>query len=343
VPIAGFSLSAKGWFMADCWFSDHGDVGDNGDFFPPLLSLYDFPLPWRHPVEIFFWRFLPPKPKAKSQKPTPDPRRSVSSVASAVRFSVAQCKTAAPSPFSFSYSACWRDLMKSFAIVVFLLTGLAVAQNNDKPLPRVVRVMGTADVKVVPDRAVIDLGVEKQNPGAAAAKQAADAASRKIIAALRANGVDAKDIQTTYLSLQPQSYVRKGVRISYFVATQTLTVTVRDLPRLDSLLEALIKAGGNRIDSIRYETSDLRKYRDQARDLAMKAAHEKADAMARALGQQIGKAQMIDEVPEYSYASYGFLSNMSAGVAPVNSVREQATAAGQQSISASVVVSFELM
>jgi uncharacterized protein len=233
--------------------------------------------------------------------------------------------------------------MKSFAIVVFLLTGLAVAQNNDKPLPRVVRVMGTADVKVVPDRAVIDLGVEKQNPGAAAAKQAADAASRKIIAALRANGVDAKDIQTTYLSLQPQSYVRKGVRISYFVATQTLTVTVRDLPRLDSLLEALIKAGGNRIDSIRYETSDLRKYRDQARDLAMKAAHEKADAMARALGQQIGKAQMIDEVPEYSYASYGFLSNMSAGVAPVNSVREQATAAGQQSISASVVVSFELM
>lgn len=236
--------------------------------------------------------------------------------------------------------------MKSFAIVVFLLTGLATAQNNDnanaKLLPRVVRVMGTAEVKVVPDRAVIDLGVEKQNPGAAAAKQAADAASRKIIAALHAHGVDAKDIQTTYLSLQPQSYVRKRVRVSYFVAAQTLTVTVRDLPKLDSLLESLIKAGGNRIDSIRYETSDLRKYRDQARDLAMRAAHEKADAMARALGQQIGKAQMIDEVPEYSDVTRGgLLANDSFSVDKRRV--ESSTAAGEQSISASVVVSFELI
>jgi len=161
--------------------------------------------------------------------------------------------------------------------------------------------------------------------------------------------VDAKDIQTTYLSLQPQSYVRKGVRTSYFVAAQTLSVTVRDLPKLDSLLEALVKAGGNRIDSIRYETSDLRKYRDQARDLAMKAAHEKADAMAHALGQQIGKAQMIDEVPEYSYASAAVQNYVSPSPAQIYGELERlrpamsSTAAGQQSISASVVVSFELI
>lgn len=235
--------------------------------------------------------------------------------------------------------------MKSFAVVILLLTGLAAAENNDRDNApaNVVRVVGTADVKVVPDRAVIELGVEKQNPSASAAKQAADAASRKIIAALNANGVDAKDIQTTYLSLQPQSYVRKGVRISYFVAAQTLTVTVRDLPKLDSLLEALIKAGGNRIDSIRYETSDLRKYRDQARDLAMKAAHEKADALAKSLGQQIGKAQMIDEVPEYSYMSAGIQANYSYDSVNKLSRSEAATAAGQQSISASVVVSFKLI
>lgn len=232
--------------------------------------------------------------------------------------------------------------MKSLVITLsmLLLPGLCVAQ--EKPPAKVVRVVGTADVKVTPDRAVIELGVEKQNPSAAIAKQAADAASRKIIAALHNNGVDEKDIQTTYLSLQPQSYMRKGVRVSYFEATQTLTVTVRDLPKLDSLLESLIKAGGNRIDSIRYETSTLRKYRDQARDMAIRAAHEKAEAMARALGQQIGKAQMIDEVPEYSYASAGLLANYNGGVVDQEK-REAATAAGQQSISASVVVSFELM
>ena len=233
--------------------------------------------------------------------------------------------------------------MRAIIISALLLAGLSVAQ--DKAPAKLVRVIGSADVKVVPDKAVIEVGVERQNASATAAKQSADNTSRRIIAALHANGVDARDIQTAYLSLQPNSYTRKGVRISYFVAAQTLTVTVRDLAKLDSLLESLVKAGGNRIDSISYETTDLRKYRDQARDLAIKAAREKADALARALGQQIGKAEMIDEVPEYSDVTRaGLLGNASSiGAFNIPPAKVAATSPGEQSISASVVVSFELM
>ena len=223
------------------------------------------------------------------------------------------------------------------ALVFCLLASLAVAE--DRLPPKVVRVVGTAEVKVVPDRAVIEIGVEKQDPSASVAKHAEDAAARQILAALRTNGIDEKDIQTTFLSLQPQSYTRKGVRISYFVAAQTMTITVRDLAKLDTLLEALIKAGGNRIDSIGYETSDLRKYRDQARDEAVKAAREKAGALAKALGQDIGKAQSIEEVPDYGFSA-GLQANISferfAGQARCASI-----AAGQNN-SASVTVSFEL-
>lgn len=230
--------------------------------------------------------------------------------------------------------------MKAFsaASAVLLLVGLAAAE--EKVPAKVVRVTGTAEVKVVPDRAVIELGVEKQNASAAVAKRAADAASRRIISTLRDNDVDEKDMQTTFLSLQPQSYYRKGARITYFVATQTMSVTIRDLPRLDAVLEALIKAGGNRIDSIRYETSDLRKYRDQARELAMKAARQKGEALARALGQDIGKPQMIEEVAE---PSYGLLANAAFESRGAEKEQGPATAAGQQSISASVMVSFELI
>jgi uncharacterized protein YggE len=132
------------------------------------------------------------------------------------------------------------------------------------------------------------------------------------------------------------------VRISYFVAGQTLTVTVRDLTRLDTLLESLIHAGGNQIDSIRYETSDLRKYRDQARDLAVKAAREKAQALAAALGQEIGKAQSIEEVPEFSYSN-GLMSNaVYDGYYAPAKLAAPATAKGQTTISASIVVSFDL-
>jgi uncharacterized protein YggE len=234
-----------------------------------------------------------------------------------------------------------EETMKFLKIgVVFcMLASLAAAQDR---LPtKVVRVVGTAEVRVVPDRAVIEIGVEKQDPSASVAKHAEDAAARRILAALRTNGIDEKDIQTTFLSLQPQSYTRKGVRVSYFVAAQTMTITVRDLAKLDTLLEALIKAGGNRIDSIAYETSDLRKYRDQARDMAVKAAREKANALARALGQDIGKAQSIEEVPDYGFSA-GLQANASfASFSRVN-VPAPTIAAGQKTISASVTVSFEL-
>jgi len=233
--------------------------------------------------------------------------------------------------------------MKIMKITLGLCVLASLATAEDKSPSKVVRVVGTSEVKVVPDRAVIEVGVEKQDPSASVAKHAEDAAARRILTTLRASGVEEKDVQTTFLSLQPQSYTKKGVRISYFVAAQTMTITVRDLPKLDTLLEALIKAGGNRIDSIGYETSDLRKYRDQARDLAVKAAQEKAGALAKALGQEIGKAQAIEEVPESeSSVNTRFNSyNAWANSAPAKTLAPS-IAVGQKSISASVMVFFEL-
>ncbi len=228
-----------------------------------------------------------------------------------------------------------------FLLALLFVPGIASAQ--DKLPPRVVRVVGTAEVRVVPDQARIELGVEKQNVNATSAKQAADATARQILATLRAHSIDAKDVQTTFLSLQPQFNYRKGMRISYFVASQTMTVTVRDLPKLDALLGSLIKAGGNRIDAIQYDVTDLRKYRDQARDLAMRAAREKAAALAKAVGQEIGDAYSIDELPESTYAYGGFLANTATlDVTKTRAPSGPTTAPGQNKVSASVVVAFDL-
>jgi uncharacterized protein len=238
-------------------------------------------------------------------------------------------------------TASLEEIMTRVKVCAVLLVLCSVAFSEDRLPSKLVRVTGTAEVKAVPDRAVIELGVQKESPSAGVAKSSEDVAARKILASLRAGGIDEKDIQTTYLSLRPETRFEKKVHITYFVAEQTLTVTVRDLTKLDALLESLIRAGGNRIDSIHYETGDLRKYRDQARDLAVKAAREKAQALAAALGQEIGKAESIEEVPESRYSSA--LSNASfqsyafsdKGAAP-------STASGENTISASVLVSFEL-
>ena len=232
--------------------------------------------------------------------------------------------------------------MKRIVMLLGLLCLAGVLSAEENTLPKVVRVTGTSEVKVAPDRAVIELGVQKQDPNASAAKRAADQAARRILSTLKVQGVDEKDVQTTYLTLQPESYTRKGVRISYFVADETMSITVRDLSRLDSLLEELVKAGGNRIDSIGYEVSDMRKYRDQARELAIKAAREKAQALAQALGQEAGKAHSIEEVAEPEYTLAGMRANsIYAYEGPVKS-RSPSIAPGQKTISASVVVSFDL-
>lgn len=230
--------------------------------------------------------------------------------------------------------------MKSAGIAMllcaFAIQGLVA---EDKP-SKVVRVTGTAEVKVVPDRAVIDVGVEKEDASASVAKRSADATARRLLAVLKQGGIDDKDMQTSYLSLQPQHRRVKSTTVSTFVATESLTITVRDLSKLDALLEALIKAGGNRIDSVRYETSELRKYRDQAREMAVKAAHEKAEALAKALGQEIGKASNIEEPNVDADFSYGF--NAVAGL-EYKARSGPSIAVGQKAISASVTVAFDLI
>jgi uncharacterized protein YggE len=230
-------------------------------------------------------------------------------------------------------------IMRFVTSILALLLLVGMVSAEERSMQKFVRVVGTSEVKVVPDRAVIDVGVEKQDPRAATAKHAEDAIIRKILASLRANGIDEKDMQTTYLSLQPRTIYVKKVRTSCFVAEQTLTVTVHDLSKLDGILESLVKAGGNRIDQISYEVSDLRKYRDQARNLAVKAAQEKAEALARAVGQNIGKAQTIEEVND---TAYGYNANSTFGNEDKIRLPAPSIALGQKTITASVSVAFDL-
>jgi uncharacterized protein YggE len=231
--------------------------------------------------------------------------------------------------------------LTKIALIVTMLATLAVAEERTPS--HYVRVTGTSEVKVVPDRAVVEIGVEKRDPNASAAKHADDRVRAPDPGCPARRHIDNKDIQTTYLSLQQQSsYVNKK-RVYFFVASQTLSVTVRDISQLDTLLEAVVQAGGNQINSIVYETSELRKYRDQARDLAVKAAREKAQALARALGQDVGRAQIIEEVPEhaYYYNSAGLMQNNVSVEDPRGRVGAS-LAPGQTSITAAVTVSFEL-
>jgi len=233
--------------------------------------------------------------------------------------------------------------MKKLAVVAVLCLAFCLAQGQEPCAPpKVVKTTGTAEIKVTPDRAVIRVGVERQSATAKSAKVAVDNTSRKILAAFKAASIADKDIQTAYLDLQPTSYYEKRVRINNFTATQSLSVTIHDLSHLDNVMDAVMSAGANRIDGIEYQSSELRKYRDQARDEATKAAKEKAVALAQALGNQVGKTYSIEEVQQWD--GYSMMGGLAANVAKERtSGSAPSSAPGQLIVTASVIVSFDLL
>ena len=139
--------------------------------------------------------------------------------------------------------------------------------------------------------------------------------------------------------------------MGYFVR-KTIVVTLKDLKQFESLLSAALQAGANYVHGIQFRTTKMRRHRDEARNLAIKAAGEKAHAMAAALNQTVGRPHTIRENHagwwSWYNASWGSRWNgamaqnviQNAGNAPSNS--GDVVAPGQLSVTAQVSVSFEL-
>ena len=181
--------------------------------------------------------------------------------------------------------------------LTFMLTGaLALAAfvpslaRQDAQPPGSIATNGEAVVMVVPDEIILTLGVETQDQRLSVAKTQNDARVRKVIAAAQAHGVAAQHIQTDFISIEPvyDDYVdRIEDPIGYRVG-KTIVITLRDMSQFDGLLADALQAGANYVHGIEFRTTELRKYRDQARELAIRAASEKAAALAKAAGRSLG-------------------------------------------------------
>jgi uncharacterized protein YggE len=122
-----------------------------------------------------------------------------------------------------------------------------------------------------------------------------EGAVKKLLWALDAAGVQSKDISTDRYTIQPvykeyDDLTIKGYRIDNVVA-----VTLRDVDKTSAVIAAALEAGVNQVLNVEFYTSELRKYRDQARDLAAKAAKEKAQALAQGAGTDTGCVLRISE------------------------------------------------
>jgi uncharacterized protein YggE len=234
--------------------------------------------------------------------------------------------------------------------LVFTLLAFVLPEHNARaaggladPTPpacdssRSIQVSGTAAVNVAPDRVLIQLGVQSNGSTPDAVQAANTAAIQKVIASLQSAGIAAKDIATDWYVIEPlydsyDSLYIKGYRIN-----NTVAVTLRDVSKTSSVIMSAIKAGANQVVNIEFYTSELRKYRDQARDLAMKAAVEKAKALAGAAGAQAG---CVIHISEDSWSYYnGWWYGRSQSLWTQNTVQNAAPSGSDSALSEAGLVS----
>jgi uncharacterized protein len=243
--------------------------------------------------------------------------------------------------------------------IAALLSTCLLAALSTSAGARTITVNGDAEVKVSPDEAVLTLGVESLNASLAAAKRDNDARVKEVIAAARRRRIDSKDISTDQISITPE-YDRPAhqqPKLLDYVVRKEIVLTLHDTAQFEAVLEDAVESGANYVHGVQFKTTELRKHRDQARLLAVKAAKEKAEAMAAELGQKLGKPEQV-QVSEYGSRSwspysypwwgagyYGYQQGMAQNVisnAGGGSEAEGSVAVGQIEVKASVSVTFNL-
>lgn len=184
-----------------------------------------------------------------------------------------------------------------FAVVAQAQTGVDV---DDLPT---VKVTGTAEIQVVPDTATISFTVTRRDKTVAVAKRQNDELIAKITATAKRFNIAATDVKTDYIRVSETTRREKikGSDADYtdvpdgYLVSRSLVIKLRDISKFEAFLAALLDGGVNDVGSVAFTSSDLRKYKDQARAQAVRAAQEKAQALAKELGQTIGKAVSIEE------------------------------------------------
>lgn len=153
-----------------------------------------------------------------------------------------------------------------------------------------ITVSGSAQVEVVPDRAMLSIGVNTRNADPAAAQQENTDTMKKLIAAIEGAGIQREDMQTS--SFRFQRYTDEvsgdGEATPVYRVSNNLGITVKDIAKVGEIIALSVKNGGNDIGEINFYVAKPQPYVDQSRKEAFKDAQREAMASAEAAGLKLG-------------------------------------------------------
>lgn len=198
----------------------------------------------------------------------------------------------------------WSHIFLSL-FVTAVLSSTAYSQGATSP--PLISVTGGAEIRVPPNFAELIFSVSIRHKELEQAQKQQIDRMTTLLKALKAAGIAQQDLQTSsadinahfsddYDRQQPADPQRiEPTKILYYTASQDVTCRVRDVKKVPEVITQALKNGCTGVGEATLHTSELRKYRDQARQQALRAAKEKATLMAKELGVSVGRPYAISE------------------------------------------------
>ncbi|MDM7933454.1 SIMPL domain-containing protein [Tabrizicola sp.] len=223
------------------------------------------------------------------------------------------------------------------AVLLSAALALPLPAMAEDAMPPMITVTGTGAVEAAPDIATLTIGVTTQGDTAADALGANTVALEAVMARLTSAGIEPRDIQTSNLSLNPNwtGYENNKPTISGYVANNMLTIRVRQLDGLGTVLDAAVADGANTLNGLSFGLADPDPVLNEARREAVADARARAELLASAAGVKLGRIISISEAGFASDPVPMFRAEVAAAPVPV--------AAGELGMSANVTIFYEIV
>jgi len=173
-------------------------------------------------------------------------------------------------------------------------------QASEAGSPGAITAVGAGSASASPDVATAQIGVETQSASPEEATLQNEERIKAVVDALKAAGIDAKDIQTAYYNLwaeqryDPEKGQPTGETI-YHVGNG-LSVKIRDLSKVGAILSGAVEAGANNISGVTFSIEDTSALEAEAREKAVADAKARAESLARLSGVELGEVVLVSEV-----------------------------------------------
>ena len=257
-----------------------------------------------------------------------------------------------------------RRVAAPVTVILFFFVALFIYTKLAGPIPFDVNsittsksdafsVTGEGKVDVKPDSATVRLGVVAQASTAEAAREALNANINKVIEAVKGLGVEEDKIKTENFNIYPEygnnnrplpadlpdAPVSDQNRITGYNANTNLTVTVETAELANQILDAGVAAGANQVGGVDFQVKDKNAALNEARELAVEDAKEKAEDAARIAGFKLGK---VINYSEGQGGAYPPMMAMKAEDARTSAGSASNVQPGTNEIMVTVTLSYEI-